>query len=142
MTPSAALAAIFSETLGVDGVGAQDNFFELGGNSLLALRALTRMREVMGAQVSTTTFFQNPTPAGLARSLAGAGEARTAARRGAAGAPAQLEPVAIIGMAGRFPGANDVAEFWRNLCAGRESISFFEPSELDASLPASLHRRP
>jgi acyl transferase domain-containing protein/surfactin synthase thioesterase subunit/acyl carrier protein len=30
--------------------------------------------------------------------------------------------IAIVGMAGRFPGANDLETFWQNLRAGRESI--------------------
>ncbi|MEU5420325.1 type I polyketide synthase [Streptomyces sp. NPDC020799] len=30
--------------------------------------------------------------------------------------------IAVIGMAGRFPGADTVEEFWENLAAGRESI--------------------
>ena len=30
-------------------------------------------------------------------------------------------------MAGRFPGADDVEAFWRNLCEGRDTISVFEP---------------
>ncbi|HEU4869657.1 MAG TPA: polyketide synthase, partial [Pyrinomonadaceae bacterium] len=33
--------------------------------------------------------------------------------------------VAVIGFAGRFPGARNTDEFWRNLCDGVESISFF-----------------
>ena len=33
--------------------------------------------------------------------------------------------IAVIGMAGRFPGSPDVETFWKNLAAGRESISFF-----------------
>ena len=33
--------------------------------------------------------------------------------------------IAIVGMAGRFPGAATVDEFWRNLTEGKESISFF-----------------
>jgi acyl transferase domain-containing protein len=45
----------------------------------------------------------------------------------------QLEGIAIVGMAGRFPGAESVEEFWANLVAGRESISFFNPEELAAS---------
>ena len=45
--------------------------------------------------------------------------------------PRQLEGVAIIGMAGRFPGAAGVAEFWRNQLDGVESISFFPPEELE-----------
>ncbi len=38
--------------------------------------------------------------------------------------------IAIIGMAGRFPGAANVDEFWRNLRGGVESISFFSEQEL------------
>jgi polyketide synthase PksJ len=40
------------------------------------------------------------------------------------------ECIAIIGIAGKFPGANDVNEFWKNLCLGKESISFFSDKEL------------
>jgi iturin family lipopeptide synthetase A len=40
--------------------------------------------------------------------------------------------IAIIGMSGRFPGAPDVDAFWRNLCAGTESIRNYTPAELDA----------
>jgi acyl transferase domain-containing protein/acyl carrier protein len=41
------------------------------------------------------------------------------------------ESIAIIGMAGRFPGANNLDEFWRNLCEGKESISVFSRQELE-----------
>jgi acyl transferase domain-containing protein/acyl carrier protein/2-polyprenyl-3-methyl-5-hydroxy-6-metoxy-1,4-benzoquinol methylase len=41
--------------------------------------------------------------------------------------------IAIIGMAGRFPGARNVDEFWHNLKNGVESISFFTDEELLAS---------
>ncbi len=41
--------------------------------------------------------------------------------------------VAIIGMAARLPGAKDVAQFWKNLCEGVESIRFFSDEELLAA---------
>ncbi|HTA30464.1 MAG TPA: polyketide synthase, partial [Candidatus Cybelea sp.] len=41
--------------------------------------------------------------------------------------------VAIIGMAGRFPGAKNIDEFWRNLCEGVEAISTFTDEELAAA---------
>jgi acyl transferase domain-containing protein/acyl carrier protein len=44
-----------------------------------------------------------------------------------------LEGIAIIGMAGRFPGAKNIAEFWQNLCDGVESISIFTDDELTAA---------
>ncbi len=39
--------------------------------------------------------------------------------------------VAVIGMAGRFPGADTVVEFWQRLCDGSEGITFFEDDQLD-----------
>ena len=38
--------------------------------------------------------------------------------------------VAVIGLAGRFPGAKSVNEFWENLVNEKESISFFTDDEL------------
>jgi acyl transferase domain-containing protein len=52
----------------------------------------------------------------------------------------ELEGIAIVGMAGRFPRARNTDEFWRNLREGVEAISFFSDEELrsagvDAALP-------
>jgi len=51
--------------------------------------------------------------------------------------------IAIVGMAGRFPGAESIEEFWANLLEGRESISFFTDAELIESGfdPVELRRR-
>ena len=35
---------------------------------------------------------------------------------------AEDEGIAVIGMAGRFPGAANVGEYWRNLCEGRDAV--------------------
>lgn len=43
------------------------------------------------------------------------------------------DEIAIIGMAGRFPGANKIDSFWQNLRSGVESISFFTDEELIAA---------
>ena len=39
--------------------------------------------------------------------------------------------IAIVGMAGRFPGADSVDALWQVLLEGRETISRFEPDELE-----------
>jgi len=44
--------------------------------------------------------------------------------------------IAIVGMAGRFPGARDVEAFWRNLCEGRDSVTHFGPGDLDPGVGA------
>ena len=37
---------------------------------------------------------------------------------------ARMEPIAIVGMAGRFPGAASLRQHWDNLRADMESITF------------------
>jgi amino acid adenylation domain-containing protein len=44
--------------------------------------------------------------------------------------PETIEAVAIVGAAGRFPGAADVRAFWRMLCNGTEAITFLSEEEL------------
>ncbi|WP_199741742.1 type I polyketide synthase [Corallococcus sp. CA047B] len=51
--------------------------------------------------------------------------------------------IAIVGMAGRFPGASDVEAFWRNLRDGVEGIRAFTDEELRArGVPESALRSP
>ncbi len=50
------------------------------------------------------------------------------------GASPESSPgIAVVGMAGRFPGAGDLAELWENLRRGVESISRFTPEEMRAA---------
>ncbi|WMD07318.1 type I polyketide synthase [Streptomyces sp. FXY-T5] len=47
--------------------------------------------------------------------------------------------IAIVGMAGRFPGARDLDEFWANVRDGVESVSFFTDEQLLAAGAAPDH---
>ena len=53
-----------------------------------------------------------------------------------------LEGVAIIGMAGTFPGASNVEAFWQNVVAGKVSISRFDASEIEARSSAGIENGP
>jgi len=67
LTPSEEiLAAIWSELLQRERVGARDNFFDLGGHSLLATRLVTRIRDALKVMVPLRTVFEVPTIAALA----------------------------------------------------------------------------
>ncbi|TMR02633.1 amino acid adenylation domain-containing protein [Actinomadura soli] len=72
----AALCAIFSELLGVDGIGVDDDFFALGGHSLLATRVAAKARAVLGGSLSIADVFEAPTVAALAPRLVTADTAR------------------------------------------------------------------
>ena len=51
-------------------------------------------------------------------------------------------PIALVGMAGRFPGAGSVTQLWENMLAGREGVRAFRDEELDPSVPAELRQNP
>ena len=134
----ARIAAIWAEVLGRPQVGWDDNFFDLGGHSLLLLRLHTRLVDELDARVRLLDLFAHPTVARMARLLRGE-PARLSARR----RRAHPGEVAVIGMAGRFPGAANVDELWANLAAGKESIRFFTPEELAGEgVPPDLLARP
>lgn len=49
--------------------------------------------------------------------------------------PSPLDGIAIIGLAGRFPGAESISAFWENLLAGRETISTISRDTLPPEEP-------
>jgi amino acid adenylation domain-containing protein len=53
-----------------------------------------------------------------------------------------MDGIAIIGLAGRFPGARNAAKFWTNLRNGVESISHFRTEELEVRDAARLAQDP
>ncbi|MCP4653882.1 MAG: amino acid adenylation domain-containing protein, partial [bacterium] len=135
-----AIAEIWKEVLGIDRVGLRDNFFDLGGDSLLLAQVHSRLQAAVDAEIAMIDLFRYTTIRALTDSLRrGEGEEpseRTRAEELRAGPQALRQgnaDVAIISMALRFPGADTPEEFWRNLCAGVESVSFFSEEECLAS---------
>ena len=135
------LGAVWAEMLGLTQVGIHDNFFALGGSSLLALRTVARLRAEHGLDVPVLRMFRHPTVAALAAWLVAPSPEAPPLLVPARPRDAQ-EPIAIIGMAGRFPGAGDVAALWRVLSEGRDTVSTFTDATLDPQVPEALRRDP
>lgn len=65
----ALIANVWEDALGVSPLGVHDNFFVMGGHSLLAMRVIRRLRELLGRDLPLTLLFQAPNIFDLARLL-------------------------------------------------------------------------
>ncbi|MCW3816654.1 AMP-binding protein [Micromonospora sp. DR5-3] len=129
---------IWCAVLGRDAVGRDDSFFDVGGQSLLLGQVQQRLAEHFGVRLPMLRLFDHPTVAAQAALLDAPSEAVRAPVLPVPAAPAAApreytgDEIAVVGLAGRFPGAPDVATFWWNLCTGVDSIHDHTDEELAA----------
>ncbi|WP_374950232.1 amino acid adenylation domain-containing protein [Mucilaginibacter sp.] len=136
------LLALWMDLLQLEQIGTDDNFFELGGNSLLGLKTVTGLKKLHNLVLPITKLYQYPTIGSIAAYLDGSVNTSTESRPHKPLAKAGSGDIAVIGMAGRFPGANTVDELWQLLIEGRETTKFFTDTELDPYIPQSVRSAP
>ncbi|NUO48139.1 MAG: amino acid adenylation domain-containing protein, partial [Polyangiaceae bacterium] len=128
------VARAFAGALRRERVSATCHFFDEGGTSLDAVIAAQHIEEELGVSVPVVKLFEHTSVETLAKHLESlasrrppaAARSNVAARAAAARRRKHGEPIAIVGMACRVPGAPDVDTFWQNLLEGRESVSYFD----------------
>uniref|UniRef100_UPI00358FF8AF SDR family NAD(P)-dependent oxidoreductase n=1 Tax=Streptomyces afghaniensis TaxID=66865 RepID=UPI00358FF8AF len=111
-----------------DEIDPDHEFGRLGMDSLTAVELGRRLSTATGLQLPATLAYDHPSPRRLAAHLLAEllddGTADRIAEP--AGRPAQDEPLAIVGMACRFPGdVNTPEEFWELMLAGRDGTGPF-----------------
>lgn len=151
------LRTVIAETMlmGVEQIEDETPFMEYGIDSIISLELLKPLRATFG-YLPATLLFEFPSVKRLATHLAQQ-HPRTAAGLSGSGAPGRVVPeptaapapaldgpafpnprpddIAIVGIAGQFPDADDVDEFWRNLLAGRECKSPLPTQRWSSSAP-------
>jgi amino acid adenylation domain-containing protein len=135
------IAATWSTILRIPKIGILDNFFEMGGTSLLAQRTVAELKQNYDYNIPIIKLYQHPSILDLSNYLEPNNEIKDVNTRNK-NIDNKSSSIAIIGISGRFPGADTVEELWQILKDGRETISFFTPEELDFSIPKSLRNDP
>lgn len=127
--------------------GLNINFFEMGGTSLHMIQMSSQLEKEFHQSVTVVDLFTYTTIRKLSRYLERK-QAKYSSElelseeskkiRQEEGKQTGKEEIAVIGMAGRFPGANTLKRFYENICDGRECISFFTKEELEGEVDGSL----
>lgn len=140
------------------GVAADDNFFDIGGSSFKLMLVNNQLNEILDREIPLVQLFEYPTPRALAAILDNGGapeRPRTETTfsledlsdvedQGTSDAPMLPEDrntsappvsrrIAVVGVAGTFPGAPSVREHWNNRTNGVVSVRRFTRDELLAS---------
>ncbi|MFC4197821.1 amino acid adenylation domain-containing protein [Pedobacter jamesrossensis] len=124
---------VLKSIFGYDKIGVNDNFFELGGNSLLAQKTVAELKSSFNYILPVTRLYQFPTISGIAKYLDKTNSKQKISKIN--GTLNNTKDIAVIGLSGRFPGADTIEEFWNLLSEGRETTTFFSECELDDSIP-------
>ncbi len=117
------LLARLADGLGMDAaaIDAHEPLAHYGLVSRDAVRLVGELEDWLGRRLSPVLVYQYPTVAALAAHLAGEPEGSLA--ESPRGAPGEREPVAVVGIGCRFPGAAGPEAFWRLLRDGVDAVT-------------------
>ncbi len=145
------LVAKLSERLKIESheIDIREPFASYGLGSTEAVSLAGELAEWLGRKLSPALAYEYPTIEALARHLAAAPDASQATTGVSPAREANNEPIAIIGIGCRFPGANDPAAFWQLLRDGVDAIrevpadrfdqhAFYDP---DPAIPGKMNTR-
>ncbi|MET8796165.1 SDR family NAD(P)-dependent oxidoreductase [Nocardia sp. NPDC004568] len=148
-------AAVLGHTSAAD-IGAEQRFDEIGFDSLGGVEFRNRLAEATGVPLPSTLVFDHPAPAAVARFVLSrieppaAGGAAVTRPDPARPVPVD-EPIAIVGMACRFPGGvGSAADLWDLVAAGGDATGDFPADrgwdlerlfDPDPSTPGTVYTR-
>ena len=124
------LVAIWQRVFQRESVGIHDDFFEIGGDSLSIMALVEKINTNLCPDVKIADIPTYPTVEKMAEFI---DTEHSPAEIAPEDQLEDLDGIAVIGMACRVPGASNVQEYWENLKAGKETVSFFSDEELQSA---------
>lgn len=124
------LLDLWEAVLGIEGIGIDDRFSALGGRSLQLVQMHARLTREFHVNLPLTDLFELPTVRALADRL---GKKQANTEVPSPSTPHERlpsEPIAIVGMALRTPGADSVETFWENLRQGVDALTRLSDEDL------------
>lgn len=128
------LKSIWRYLLNHDGIDVHRNLFELGANSLIITTACSLINKEFNSALTVSKIMEYPSIYKLGLYIEGGEQALKMVNKLNNGA---LD-VAIIGMACKFPQANNVQEFWSNICNGRDCLTNFGMTSEPENMPPNF----
>lgn len=132
------LVSRLADARGMDAraIDPRERFHRYGLDSLGAMRLLADLSQKLGRTLSPTLVWEHPTPRALAKHLTEV--APSTSPRSSIPPPPSLktnsnEPIAIVGMACRFPKAPSVEAYWQLLRDGVDAITEVPRERWDAA---------
>lgn len=124
---------IWCEILNLDTVSLDENFFDVGGHSLLLIKVQNQIKKELDIDISVIELLEYTTIHSLASYISSGGKRNTKLTKDKPfPQKKEKDSVAIIGLAGRFPQADNVHEFWDNIVSGKNCITTFSIEEIES----------
>ncbi|MBY7142453.1 amino acid adenylation domain-containing protein [Virgibacillus sp. NKC19-3] len=125
---------VWCELLQTSDINLYDNFFDVGGNSLLLTKYQLKIEKHLKLKLSILDLLKYPTISSIAefiknelgnKSLKESESPHLTEYKYEA-----TNDIAIIGIGARLPDNLDLEEFWKSLIKGKESVTFFDNTNI------------
>lgn len=144
------IADICRSVLNLERLGLDDPLKSVGITSLGVVQVLSRIQQETGTELSITELFALPTVSAICQRIQDGPNSEQLVQPSASTKDKsdshfpqdRSHKIAVIGLAGRFPGAPDVGTFWNNLTLGVCSITDIPDQQLNLPQDSPLRSHP
>ena len=107
---------------------------EYGLTSMVLVRMHEQLQDKLAQEIDIDIFWRFPSIDGLSTFLSG--EYKPVSKSHAIFDRAAIKntDVAIVGMSCRFPGSENIHEFWSNLCNGVDCVTYADPNRFESDV--------